>query len=470
MADAITTQVAEIGECKVRIEAEVSSGEVEHALEHAAGHLAEEMKMPGFRKGKVPAQLVLQRIGREAVMDAALREFLGDWYERALIDAEVPAVGSPDLDMEEPPAQGDPLRFTIEVLTRPKAELADWKGVEAGKPEAEPPAEAIDAEVERLRQSLARLEPVERPAAEGDFVLIDYSGKTAEGEDFEGGAATDRLIELGSERLIEGFGEGLTGASAGDEREIEVTMPEEGSPEGLAGQVVTFSVKVKEVREKQVPDADDEFAQTAGGFDTLAELRADIAEQLRPVAERQAEEAFRRAAVDAVVAGAAITVPEEVARARAEEMWERMEHQLSHQGISAEMFAQAQGKTRDELIEEAREEAEQALRREAVLAAVADAEQLEVSEQDIVEALGPAEDGKPLTDRKREKLLNRLRKSGRQKLLESEIRLRKAADAIIESATAIPEAQAEAREQIWTPEKEDQPESESSGELWTPGR
>ena len=279
------------------------------------------------------------------------------------------------------------------------------------------------------------------------------------------------MIELGSDRLIEGFSDGLLGASPGDERKIEATMPAEGAPEDIAGAEVVFEVKVKEVREKIVPEADDEFAQIAGGFDTLDELRDDIAERLRPIAERQADEAFRRAAVDAVVAESKVVVPEEVGRARAEEMWERMEHQLAHQGISAEMFAQAQGRSRDDLIEDAREEAEQALRREAVLAAVADAEAIEISEDDIVEALGPAEDGKELTDRKREKLLKRLRSSGRQKLLESEIRLRKAADAIAESAKPIPVAQAEAREQIWTPEKEE-PEAgdEPAGELWTPGR
>ena len=143
----------------------MAPSEVDHALEHAAGHLAEEMKMPGFRKGKVPAELVLQRVGREAVMDAAVREFLPDWYERALIEAGVAAVGNPELNMDEMPRRASRCGFTVEVLTRPDAELGDWKGVEAGRPEAEPAEEAIDAEVERLRESLARLQPVERPAA-----------------------------------------------------------------------------------------------------------------------------------------------------------------------------------------------------------------------------------------------------------------------------------------------------------------
>jgi trigger factor len=196
-------------------------------------------------------------------------------------------------------------------------------------------------------------------------------------------------------------------------------------------------------------------------------LRADIAERLRPYAERRAEEEFRRAAVDAAVSTSKVTVPEEVSRARAEEMWERMEHQLAHQGIDAEVFAKAQGKSREELIEEARSDADQALRREAVLEAVADAEGIGVSEDDIVEALGSADDGGELTDRKRQKLLKRLRSSGREKLLAAEIRLRKAADTIVESAKPIPVAQAEARDKIWTPDKE---RAEGEGELWTPGR
>ncbi|MDQ3102769.1 MAG: trigger factor [Actinomycetota bacterium] len=460
MAASVQTELTELPDSKVKIAATVPADEVEKALAHAAGDFAREMKMPGFRKGKVPAQLVLQRIGRDAVMDQALREGLPEWYERALLDSRITPVGDPTLDMPEPPAEGEPLEFTIEVGVRPKAELGDYKGLEVGKAEPKVPAEAIDEEIGRMRESFAGLEPVERAAASGDYLLIDYAGE-AEGEAFEGGTASDYLLELGSNALIDGFNEALDGAAAGDERKVELTFPEDYGAEDLAGKDATFAVTVKEVREKSLPDLDDDFAADNSDFDTLAELRDDVEHRLEHAFEHRAEHAFRDAALETAVRNATIEIPAEITAARATEIWEGVERSLSSRGMDPETYLKIQGKTREEAIEETREDAEAGLRREAVLAAIADAEEIEVSEDEMLEALQPPEGqkGKP------EKLLKRLRAEGREALLTGEIRIRKAADLVVDSAKPIEMDQAEAREKLWTPEGERQA---ATGDLWTP--
>ena len=241
------------------------------------------------------------------------------------------------------------------------------------RPEPEVPAEAIDAEIERMRESLAGLDTVERAAGDGDFILIDYAGEI-DGEAFEGGAATDFLLELGSETLIEGFNEQLTGSSAGETRTVEVTFPDEYHAEHLSGKEASFEVAVKEVREKSLPELDDDFAADNSDFDTLEELRADIESRLLHQAEHQVEHQFNDAALDAAVANATIEIPEEIAQARATEMWERVERTLQQRGMDPNTYLQIQGKDRDEAIADSREEAEAGLKREAVLAAVAEAE------------------------------------------------------------------------------------------------
>ncbi|MDX6583549.1 MAG: trigger factor [Solirubrobacterales bacterium] len=463
------TEVTELPESRVKIEVAVEPELLAKRVDRAAATLAGEMKMPGFRKGKVPAQLVIQRIGREAVIEQALRDGLPEWYERALLDSGVASVGDPKLDVGEIPAEGEELRFTIEVGVRPKAELGEWRGLEVGKAEIEVPEEAIEAELDRLREGFASLSPVERPAAAGDAVVIDFAG-TIDGEPFEGSEGHDFVIELGSESLLAEFDAALTGASAGDERTVEVTFPDDHQPEQLAGKTATFAVTVKEVREKDLPELDDEFASEASEFETIEELRTEIRSRLGEGLEQRAEAEFREAAVDAVAANAKLEIPHELVHARAHELWERIERQLASRGIDPQAYAQMQGKDRHDLIDDAEEDAERALRREAVLAAVAEAEGIEPSDEDLIEAIGPGE-GKNSPG----KLLERLRESGRDHLLRDEVRMRKAADAIAESAKPIPMERAAAREQIWTPEK-DSPKAEDAadpegkpGELWIPG-
>jgi trigger factor len=467
------TNVTELPDSRVKIDVAVEPDALTARIDRAARSLAGEIKLPGFRKGKVPPQLVIQRVGREAVVEQALRDSLPEWYESALLDSGVTPIGEPKLDVGDLPGTGEELAFTIEVGVRPTAELGDYKGLEVGRAEPEVPAEAIQSELDRLREGLGSLSPVDRPAASGDAVVIDFAG-TIDGEPFEGSESRDFVIELGAEGLLPEFDAELAGAAAGEERSVEVTFPDDHRPEELAGKTATFAVTVKEVREKELPELDDDFASEASEFDTLDELRGSISERIAESLAQRAEAEFREAAVDAAAANATVEIPHELVHARAHEMWERVERQLTARGIDPQAYARMQGKDRHELIDDAEEDAERALRREAVLEAVADAEGIEPNDDDLLEALGPGEG-----ENDPRKLLERLRSSGRDSLLRDEVRLRMAADLIFESSEPIPIAQAEARGQIWTPEKESAEQArggsegegeQKPGELWTPGR
>src|SRR5205823_2586544 len=230
----LTTTTKDIGDSRVRVDVEVAPDALERELDTAAAALGRELKIPGFRKGKVPPAVVLRRVGRDAVLDEAVRRALPTWYEEAVTDAGIATVGDPKLDLPELPEQGSPLSFTIEVSVRPEAKLGDYKGLEVGRREASVPNEDVDAELERLRESVASLENVDREAKEGDFVVLDFVG-TVDGEPFEGGEARGYLLELGSGRLVEGFENQLEGAKPGEDREVRVTFPEDYRAENLAG-------------------------------------------------------------------------------------------------------------------------------------------------------------------------------------------------------------------------------------------
>jgi trigger factor len=467
MATQVKTKTSELGDSRVRVEVEVEPAAVDRALSAAAANLGRDLKIPGFRKGKVPPQVVLQRVGREAVLDEAVRQALPEWYEEAIGEARLATVGEPSLDLGELPDRGSPLEFSIEVGVRPTAALGEYKGLEVGRREPEVAPEEVDAEVERLRESAASLENVDRPAARGDFVVIDFVGKVA-GEPFEGGEARGYLLELGSNRLVEGFEEQLEGASAGDERTVTVTFPEDYRAEGLAGNEATFDVSVKEVKEKRLPELDDDFAVETGGFDSLDELRSDIETRLREHQERMIDTEFREAVVDAAVAEAKIEVPGELVHSKSHEMWHQTSRRLAAQGLDPARYLQMTGKDEEELVREAEPEAERALKRESVLAAVVEAEGIEVGDDELLESLRAATQGpgRPETsERKLQKALDRAKAEGRDDVLREDIAMRKAVDLMVESAKEITVEQAQARDKLWTPGKE---EPESEKKLWTP--
>ena len=473
MAVALNTRVTELGDSRVRVEVQVPPEEIEQRLQRTARQLGRDLKLPGFRRGKVPPPMVIQRVGREAVLEEAVRETLSSWYSDAIESAGIVPVGDPKVDLGELPPQGQALSFSIEIGVLPKARLGTYLGVEAPLREAEAAPERLDAELEALRERLARLETVERPSETGDFVVIDYLGRlTGEGEPFAGGEARDQLLELGSGRLIPGFEEALVGASAGDVREVPLTFPADYPNEQLAGREASFEVTVKEVKAKELPALDDDLALDSG-FDDLEQLKADISEHLLAADAETAQAEFRQAALDAVVEGAELDLTPELIDARAKEMWERMLHSLSHRGITREGYLRLSGNREEEVLAELRPEAELALRREAVITAVVAAEGISPSDEDVLEVLTPAAEREQVEP---PELLERLRTAGRLEEIREEIAARQAIDLIADRATPIEPGRARAREQLWTPEKaattaEGQPEDDKPpARLWTPDR
>jgi trigger factor len=478
MAEPVQTTVAELPESRVRVDVQVAPGEIEARVQRKAGQLGRELKLPGFRKGKVPAPLVLQRLGREAVLDEAVRDGLGSWYAEAIRDSGIVPVGDPKIDLGELPGQGQALEFSFEIGVLPVAELGEYSGLEVGRREPVLDEEPIDREVQAMRERLARLETAERPAGEGDYVVIDYVGRLPAVDEqtgettmvaFAGGEGRDQLIELGGGKLIPGFEEGLFGAQAGETRTVELSFPADYGSAELAGREASFEIAVKEVKGKQLPDVDGDFAVDAG-FDDVDELREDIGRRVLEAEEQRVTEEFREAALDAAVANARVSVTEELVSSRAREMWERMLHTLSHRGITREAYLQIVGRAEQEILAEMAPEAEQGLRREAVLSAVVAAEQIEPSEQDLLEAVAPTAEREGIAP---EQVLEQLREAERVEELREDLAARQAVELIVARAKPIPLEQAQAREQLWTPEKEAAGEGEPApaGErLWTPSR
>jgi trigger factor len=435
MATTVNTTVTELPESRVRVEAEIGTDELDRRVTQAARQLARNLRVPGFRAGKAPPPVVISRIGRKAVLDEAVRESLAAWYRAAIDDARVVPVGEPDIDidMEALPDEGQPLHFSIEIGVRPKATLGDYKGLDVPKREPDVSDETIGQELEGLRERTAKLEPVDRPAARGDFVTMDFAG-TLDGVAFAGGEGRDQMIELGSGRLVPGFEEQLEGAVGGESRTVKVTFPEDYNAPHLAGQDAEFAVTVRDVRAKQLPELNDELAEEAG-FDSLDELRDDIRSRLGEIEGQRIDAEFREAALDAAVENATIEVPESLIEARARELWDSMLHSLAHQGISRDAYLRISGRSEEETIEQAKPDAEQALKREAVLAAIAEAESLDPSEDEMLEAVKEAAPPGDRTSPK--KLLERLRANGRLDALKDDLSQRKALDLVAESAKPV---------------------------------
>jgi trigger factor len=384
------------------------------------------------------------------VLDEAVRRGLPGWYEQALADTGIQTVGDPQVDLSDLPEKGAPLAFTIEIGVVPPAQLGEYKGIEVGRRGPNVDDQEVQAELERLRESHASLETVDRAAGEGDFVVMDYVGSLDE-EQFEGGEGRGQVVELGSGRLIPGFEEQLKGASAGEERTVELTFPDDYPAEQLAGQDASFAVQVKEVKEKRLPELDDDFAVEAGGYDSLDELRTEIESRIAQAEERAIEAEFREAAVDAVVDKAKIEVPKELVHSKAHEMWHRTARRLATQGVNPEQYLAMTGKNEEEVVVESEPEAETALKREAVLAAVVEAEGIEVSDEEIEQALrGSAPPD--ATEKQLKRLMKRARSQGADEALREDIAMRKAVDLVVEHAKPIEAERAAAREKLWTPE------------------
>ena len=363
------TSVQELPESRVRLEVEVPEEHVKHAIEHAASDLAGTMKIPGFRKGKVPLPVVVARVGRDALWQEAVKSHIEGWFWSAAATSGIKPVSNPELELGDQPAGDEGFRFTATVAVVPKPDLPDWTALEVASPEPEVPAEVVDAEIDELRATIAELVPVaDRSARPGDTVVLDLAGKETH---------RDYVVEIGSEQLLEEIDEALVGMSAGETKAVDFEL--------VDGRTESVEVTVKEIKEKLLPAADDELARAASEFDTLAELRADIEARLREQLEAELDVLFREAAVDVLVAGSTFDAKalEPLVEGRTRELVGGLVRSLERRGITVETYLTATGQTQEQVIARMRAEADRSLRRELALEAVAGRAEIEVSDEEV---------------------------------------------------------------------------------------
>jgi trigger factor len=457
----VIATTTELPESRVRLEATVPAELLERSIERAAKEVGRNIRVPGFRAGKVPAKLVVQRVGREAIVDEAIRADLNEWYDKAVRAAKIYPIGQPSVDeLGDLPEEGQPFVFVAEVGVVPPAKVDDLKDLEVGKGEVEADDDAIASELEVLRDRFARLETVERPVQDGDYAVIDYLGKL-DGEPFAGGEGKGQLLEIGSGRFIPGFEEQLIGAEAGKEIVITVTFPEDYQAAELAGQETTFDVTVQEIKAKQLPELDDDFALEVGGVDTLDELKKDIAGRLSEQEEGRIDQLFRLAVLDAAAKKAGVEIPDALAYEHAHQEFHRMMHRFEHQGISQDIYLQSVGKSHDEVVQEAVPAATQQLRRQAVVSAIVDAEGLTASDAEVEEAVEPLAQQEKISVKK---AIARLEGRGQIDALKRDLAEQKAVELLVERAKPVSVEAAKKADTAWTPTREEQAENPG---LWS---
>ena len=445
----MATQVEELPDNRVRLTVEVPQEDLKHAVEHATSDLARSAKVPGFRKGKVPTQVLEARIGRERIFTEAVESHIGGWFLNAAASNRIRPVAAPEYDYDVPDSEDADFSFTATVSVQPKPEPADWTKLEVGYAEPEVPQEVVDGELEELRSSVAELAPVEgRPARTGDVVVIDVLNPEGEGQ-------RDLVVELGAGRLVEELERALIGTEPGESKEVELPQPD--------GSTVTAAVALKELKEKVLPPLDDELARTATEFDTLQELRADVEQRIRDALEEELETAFRADAVDKLVEASNVKVGGPLVEARTRELLNALVRSLERRGISPDAYLQLTGQTGDQLVEQLRAEAGLSVARELVLEAVADKLGLQVPDAEIEELI--REQAEAHGD-DADEAIKQVFDSGAEETLRSDLRLRKALDHVAAEVQRVPLEVARARESIWTPDKESSP---TETKLWTPG-
>ena len=325
----MAVQVEELADNKVRLKVDVPREDMRHAVEHATSDLAGSVKIPGFRPGKVPQQVLRARLGEERLLTEAVESHIGGWFWNAAASTRIRPIAQPQFDYELPASDDDAWSFTATVDVQPKPEVADWSTLEVPYAEAEIPSELVDQEIEVLRESVADLAPVEgRPAQTNDVVVVDA---------IEEGGETQRdlVLELGSGRLLEEVERALIGATPGDTRAVEYSLPD--------GSSRTTQVTVKEIKEKVLPPADDDFARAASEFDTYAELRNEIESSLREQLEDELDAAFRAETIDRLVEASKATASGPLVEARSRELLNQLGRSLDRRGISADLYLQLSG-------------------------------------------------------------------------------------------------------------------------------
>ena len=382
----MSLQVEKLEENMAKLTIEVSAEDLDKAMEKAYQKQKSRISLPGFRKGKAPRKMIESMYGKGVFMEDAVNSLVPQEYTKALGECDLEIVSQPEINVTQM-EPGKALIFTADVAVKPEVTLGDYKGVEVPKSEIAVTDEEVDAEVKKEQDKNARTVAVEdRAAANGDITTIDFEG-FVDGVAFEGGKGTDYALTLGSGTFIPGFEDQLVGANTGDHVEVKVTFPEEYQAKELAGKEAVFQCDVKKIETKEVPELDDEFAKDVSEFDTLAEYKEDVKKKLTEKKEKEARTAKEDAAVDKAIENAQMDIPELMTKTECRQMMDDFSRRMQQQGLSMEQYFQFTGQSMDKMMEDMKPQALKRIQTRLVLEKVAEAENIQPSEEEITEEI-----------------------------------------------------------------------------------
>ncbi|MCD7725209.1 MAG: trigger factor [Clostridiales bacterium] len=382
----MSLQVEKLEKNMAKLTIEAGAEELEKAIEKAYQKQKKQISIPGFRKGKVPRQIVEKMYGKEVFYEDAANALIPDAYDKALEECEEDIVSSPKIEVTQIEA-GKPFIFTAVVALKPEVKLGKYKGVKVDKIDTEVTEEEVNAEIDKEREKNARNVAVEdRPVKDGDITTLDFEG-FVDGQAFEGGKGENYPLTIGSGAFIPGFEEQLVGAEIGKEVEVKVTFPEDYQAENLKGKDAVFKCTVKEIKEQQLPELDDEFASEVSEFETLAEYREDIRKNLAEKKEKDARNAKEDAAIQAVVEASEMEIPEAMLETQQRQMVDEFAQRITMQGLSMEQYFQFTGTNYQQMIDQVKPQAQERIQSRLVLEAVAKAENIEATEEDYEKEL-----------------------------------------------------------------------------------
>lgn len=409
---------------------EVDAEQVASALDKAFKKVVQKANVPGFRKGKVPRGIFEARFGIESLYQDAIDILLPEAYTKAVDEAGIEPVDRPEVDVEQF-GKGQTFKFKAKVTVKPELKLGEYKGLEAPAVDANVTDEELNQELERLQQRHAELVVVdEGPAQNGDMTVIDFEG-FLDGVPFEGGKGDQFSLELGSGSFIPGFEEQVVGMNIAEEKDINVTFPENYHAENLAGKPVVFKVKLLEIKRKNLPALDDEFAKDVSEFDTLEEYKQDLAAKLKERKEKDAESAREAAIVDKASEAAEVEIPEVMIETEIGQMMQEFESRLRMQGMNLDLYFQFSGQDEAALKEQMKPDAAKRVRNNLVLEAIAKAENLDVSEADVEEELSSLS---KMYNRPADELRTIFTANGYMDTLTSDLKVRKAVRFIVDNS------------------------------------
>ena len=413
----------------VKLVIEATAEEFEAGLNTAYNKSKSKINVPGFRKGKAPRKIIEQLYGQEVFFEDAANAIIPDAYAKACIESELDIVSQPKISVTQL-EKGKPFVFEAEVAVRPEVELGNYKGVEVSKIDTEATDADVEEEIKKVAEQNSRTITVEdRAVKDGDMTVIDFEG-FIDGETFEGGKGENYPLTIGSHSFIDNFEDQIIGMNIGDEKEINVTFPEDYHAEELKGKPATFKVSVKEIKEKQLPDIDDDFAQDVSDFDTLDEYKADLKKKIAERKEAEAKKQKETEAIEKIVADSKMDIPQAMIDTQVTRMAEDFAQRLQQQGLSLEMYFKYTGLTAEKILDDMKPEAVKRIQNSLVLEAVAKAENIQVSDDEFNAELSKmAEMYKMEVDKIKEFM-----GESEEKQMRDDIAIQKAVDLIVSSA------------------------------------